>query len=55
MKKVSNKQFHVSDSPVGKEQNYGSGVKNKMGKYLYNSMDGNTTNKKIGKPPKSLA
>lgn len=55
MKKAKVKQFHVSNDKPGIGQNYGTGVKNKVGRSLENSIVPKIGNKKLGKPPKSLA
>ncbi len=51
----ANKQFHTSNSPVGRGDSYGTGVKNPIGKSRDNFGTGMTTNSKIKKPPKNLA
>ncbi len=56
MKSVKgNKQRNVPNSKIGTGDFYGTGVKNKMGKSIYNSMEPKMGNKKLGTPPKSLA
>ena len=51
------KQFHTSSDKTGSGDNYGSGIKNPIGKirsvYAIDSIP--SSNKNIEKPPKSLA
>ena len=51
----SNKQFHSSDSKIGKGDSYGSGVKNPVGKAKEIMGVKPITKSKMGKPPKSMA
>lgn len=50
-----NKQWHVPNTKIGTGDFYGTGVKNKVGRSIYNSMEPKMGNQKLGKPPKSLA
>jgi hypothetical protein len=56
MKKVKgNREFHVPNTKKGTGEFFGVGVKNNIGKSLQNSIVPKMGNKKLGKPPKSLA
>lgn len=57
MKKIKSlKQSHTSNDKIGKGNNYGPAIKNKMGKILDSSMGFKPLNSKgLKKPPKSLA
>ena len=57
MKKMkAPKTAHTSNSKIGMGDFYGTGIKNKMGRMRYDSMSmAPKSNKKMGKPPKSLA
>jgi hypothetical protein len=56
MKKVKAlKNAHTSNSKKGMGDNYGPGVKQKIGREIDSYGTDKMTNKKIGKPPKSLA
>ncbi len=58
MKKVrTNKQYHTSDAKTGMGDYYGTGIKQKVGtiRDVYTPGINPLSNKKIGKPPRSLA
>jgi len=57
MKKVKTvTNAHTSKSKIGMGDNYGSGVRNPVGRMRESSMGDNYLSpKKLGKPPKSLA
>ncbi len=58
MKKVSskvNKNAHTSNSKLGMGDNYGSGIRAKVGKVVDGMGMKKITPKSIKKPPKSLA
>ena len=56
MKKVkSNQSAHTSNSKMGMGDYYGTGVKQKVGRIVSNFDSAPVSNKKMGKPPKSLA
>jgi len=55
-KKVGpNKQAHTANTKYGMGDNYGTGIKNKMGKMREGMGMQTLSQKKIGTPPKSLA
>lgn len=49
------KQRNVPNTKIGTGDFYGTGVKNKVGKSIRNSIVPKIGNKTVGKPPKSLA
>lgn len=49
------KNAHTSNSKIGMGDNYGSGIKNKMGRSRDVMGMKPLSQKKLGKPPKSLA
>lgn len=52
----SNKNSHTSNSQMGMGDNYGTGIKNKVGKMRDSSMGYNVLSpKKLGTPPKKVA
>lgn len=56
MKRIkTNKQAHTSNSKIGMGDNYGSGVKNPVGKIRDVMGITDVNPKKLRKPPKSLA
>jgi len=57
MKKIKGlKQSHTPNTKIGKGDEYGSGIKQKMGKTLDSSMSlKSAVSKSIGKAPRSLA
>lgn len=56
MKKIkANKQAHTSNSKIGIGDNYGSGVKNPIGRIRDVMGITDVKPKRLGKPPKSLA
>lgn len=55
-KSTTTKQWHTSDSKTGSGDFYGQAIKQKVGRIRQDYMGDNIlTNKKYGKPPKSLA
>lgn len=51
-----NKQSHVQNTKYGMGDNYGTGIKAKLGKIRGNTVGmSNLTSKQLKKPPKSLA
>lgn len=56
VKKSKHKEAHGSSSRFGMGDNYGTGIKAKVGKMRGDSVGINPVSKKqLGKPPKSLA
>jgi hypothetical protein len=53
----TNKQYHTSNAKTGIGDFYGTGIKQKVGtiKDMYLTNMNPMSNKKVGKPPKSLA
>lgn len=50
------KQAHTPKTKIGKGDEYGTAIKQKMGRTLDSSMNmKSTVSKRLGKPPKSLA
>ncbi len=49
------KEAHTAPTQKGMGDHYGSAISNKMGKLRESHLDGNTSSKKYGKKPKSLA
>lgn len=55
-KAKSIKQFHTANTKIGKGDSYGTGIKQKVGKSIVNSMDYHMPKpNSLKKPPKSLA
>lgn len=54
-KQKAARQYHTSKSNIGMGDNYGSGVRNKVGIARDVTTAPRLSNKKLGKPPKSLA
>ncbi len=59
MKKIStkkpHKEAHVNNTGHGSGDYYGTGVKNPVGRVREDYINGTSSPKKLGKPPKSLA
>lgn len=56
MKKIKGlKQSHSSNQKIGKGDEFGTGIRNPMGKTLDSSMSPKTLGKGLKKPPRSLA
>jgi len=53
--KTSIKQSHTASSQKGMGDNYGTGLKNKVGKVIEGLGVKPVSNKKLGVPPKKLA
>ncbi len=54
--KTNHKEAHTSPTKIGMGDNYGSGIKNKVGTMREDSMGMNAVPKKsLSKPPKKLA
>ncbi len=51
----SYKQAHTANTKYGMGNNYGSGIKNPVGKMRMSFIDMPVSKNKISKPPKSLA
>jgi len=49
------KEWHASSSKIGMGDFYGSGIKQKVGRFREDFMSNPTPAKKLGKPPRSLA
>ncbi len=49
------KEWHASSAKVGMGDFYGTGIKQKVGRVREDYMSNPISNKKMGKPPKSLA
>jgi len=55
-KSIKHKEWHTDNTPYGMGDNYGTGVKQKMGRMRDSSMGiMSATPKKLKNPPKSLA
>lgn len=52
---IKHKEAHSSNSKFGMGDNYGTGLKQKVGKIVDNYEAPKLGSKKIGKPPKRLA
>lgn len=52
---LKHKEAHSSKAKIGMGDNYGTGVKQKVGKIVDNYEAPKLSSKNIGKPPKSLA
>jgi len=55
LKSTLGKQSHTSPNKIGMGDNYGTGIKAKVGKVLEGMGMKTMSNKKLGVPPKKLA